>query len=321
LGRTGTQPGPRMTEKGGMGRPIRFIPPNSVVEITCRTIQGRWLLRPSPVLNDLLLGVLGRAMSLHPEVRVHAFVFLSNHVHLLLSVPDGAVLASFMNHFNSNVAREAGRLHAWCDRLWGRRYRSIVVVDEGAQVQRLRYILAHGAKERLVLRPADWPGAACVGALTQGASLAGTWIDRTRQSAAPRADPASFTTRYQIELAPLPCWNDLDAAKRHTLCQDLVADIETTLGVHAAPPPPVLGADAVLQKDPHSRPETLKKTPAPRVHAATSEARRTFLESQAVFMDIFSAAAERLIGVNIRSDFPSLAIPPQLPWGPPPSPA
>ena len=31
-----------------MPRPLRFVPANSVVEITTRTLQGRLLLRPSP---------------------------------------------------------------------------------------------------------------------------------------------------------------------------------------------------------------------------------------------------------------------------------
>jgi hypothetical protein len=51
----------------GMSRKLRFIPEGgSLVEVTNRTIQGRLLLRPSPQLNDILLGVLGRAQRLYP---------------------------------------------------------------------------------------------------------------------------------------------------------------------------------------------------------------------------------------------------------------
>jgi len=58
-----------------MSRPIRFIPEEgSLVEITCRTDQGRYLLRPDPVINDILLGVLGRAQRLYP-VEICAFSF------------------------------------------------------------------------------------------------------------------------------------------------------------------------------------------------------------------------------------------------------
>ena len=37
-----------------MPRPLRFIPEESLVEITTRTLQGRLLLKPSPELTDII---------------------------------------------------------------------------------------------------------------------------------------------------------------------------------------------------------------------------------------------------------------------------
>lgn len=49
-----------------MSRPLRFIPENGpLVHVTCRTIQSRFLLRPSPALNQIVVGVLGRAQRLY----------------------------------------------------------------------------------------------------------------------------------------------------------------------------------------------------------------------------------------------------------------
>ena len=63
----------------GMSRHLRFIPDGgALVEVTCRTIQGRLLLCPSPQLNDIVLGVLGRAQREYPA-EVVAFAFASNH--------------------------------------------------------------------------------------------------------------------------------------------------------------------------------------------------------------------------------------------------
>jgi hypothetical protein len=42
-----------------MPRPLRFVPAGSLVEITTRTIEGRLLLKPSPELTDIILGVIG----------------------------------------------------------------------------------------------------------------------------------------------------------------------------------------------------------------------------------------------------------------------
>ncbi len=159
-----------------MLRPLRFIPERSVVEITTRTLQGRLLLKPSPELTAIVLGVIGKAQSLY-GMTIHAFVFLSTHAHFLLSPASAGQLALFMQFVNANVAKEAGRLYLWRERLWSRRYRSIVVADERAAHARLRYILAHGAKEGLVGSAGAWPGPNCVAALTTGEILRGTEVD------------------------------------------------------------------------------------------------------------------------------------------------
>ena len=62
-----------------MGRKLRYLPEEgALVEVTCRTLQGRLLLRPSPELNDIAAGVLGRAQRLYP-VDLIALSLLSNH--------------------------------------------------------------------------------------------------------------------------------------------------------------------------------------------------------------------------------------------------
>jgi REP element-mobilizing transposase RayT len=303
-----------------MARPLRFIPPDSVVEVTCRTIQGRLLLRPSPALNDLVLGVLGRALFLYPKIRVHAFVFASNHVHLLLSVPDARELASFMNHFNSNVAREAGRLHAWREKLWGRRYRAIVVADELAQVDRLRYILAHGVKERLVARPRDWPGVSSLRALTEGALLSGNWVDRTREASHQRRSAratADCGTNYLVSLAPLPCWGHLSPDEHRAHCADLVSQIEGGLReTTSSGEPNVLGPAMVMNQHPHSRPRLTKRTPAPSVHALTANAREAFRAAQHAFLEAFRTAAASVKDGLATVEFPPFAFPPRSPFKP-----
>ncbi len=54
----------------------RFFEPGTLVEVTDVTIQNRYLLRPSDELNDIVVGVLGRAQSLY-ELPVVAAVALS----------------------------------------------------------------------------------------------------------------------------------------------------------------------------------------------------------------------------------------------------
>ena len=148
-------------------RPLRFVPPGAIVEVTARTVGSRFLLRPGPTTNDLVLGVLGRAQHLF-GVRVFALVVMSNHMHALLGVDDAAQLAAFMQHALANIAKEVGRHHRWVGPFWSRRYRSIVVADTDSQIRRLRYILCQGLKEGLVDRADRWPGASSLGASLRG---------------------------------------------------------------------------------------------------------------------------------------------------------
>ena len=71
------------------------MPPegSGLVEVTTRTVHGRFLLAPSEELNDLILGALGRAQELY-RVRLIAFAFASGHYHLMLQVDDTHQLAS-----------------------------------------------------------------------------------------------------------------------------------------------------------------------------------------------------------------------------------
>ncbi len=134
-----------------MARRLRFIPEGgALVEVTCRTVQRRFLLRPSPELNDVIVGILGRAQRIYESVAIAA-VFASNHYHLLLRVTDAKQLADFMRDINSGLALEVQRLTGWRHGIWARRYQAIVISDEPqAQAERLAYILSHGVKERLV---------------------------------------------------------------------------------------------------------------------------------------------------------------------------
>ena len=144
----------------GMTRPLRYVTPGQIVEVTTRTIQSRFLLRPSDELNAAILAVLGRARA-HHDVGLHGFAVLSNHAHFLLTVADGRELASFMRFVNRNISCAVGRLHDWRGPVWAWRYRSIPVVDEASQMSRMTYLLRQGCKEGLVSSPLAWPGLHC----------------------------------------------------------------------------------------------------------------------------------------------------------------
>ena len=302
-----------------MARRLRYVPPGGALfEVTCRTIHGRLLLRPSPGLNDVALGVLARAARL-ASLLVHAYAFLSNHYHLLVTVADAQQLAEFMNYLNSNLAREAGRLARWREKFWGRRYQAVLVSDEeAAQVGRLSYVLAHGVKEGLVASPFDWPGVHCARALSEGTTVSGRWHDRTLESKARRKglppDPQAFVEREELSLAPLPCWKSLAPEDYRARVHGLIAEIEAAAQVQQEETgKPPLGRDAVCRQDPHHEPNQIQRSPAPLVHAVTPTVRRGLCKAYFAFREAYRYAARRLRAGATDFEFPAGAFPPPLP--------
>jgi len=255
---------------------------------------------------------------------IHAFVFLSTHAHFLVSPTSAGQLARFMQFVNANVAKEAGRLHVWPERLWSRRYRAIVVADEQAAHARLRYVLAHGAKEGLVGSSASWPGPNCVDALTTGALLRGTWLDRSAEfKARQRGEsvlPSQFATTFDITLAPLPCLLHLTEDERQAHCRRVVAEIKARAEAEnrdkGRQP---MGVAAILAQDPHSKPATTDRSPAPFVHATHDSTVQEFRAAYTAFFDAFRAGGRRLLerATELREMFPLWAFPPPLPFNAP----
>ena len=303
-----------------MSRPLRFIPEEgALVEVTCRTIQSRYLLRPDPALNDIVLGVLGRTQRRHP-VEISAFFVASNHYHLLIRVPDAKRMADFMGYFQNNLARKVGRLRKWRDKVWSRRYEAIVVSDESAaQVDRLRYVLANGVKEGLVARVEDWPGISLVKSMLSGEPARGTWFNRTAEYRAELRgedfEPRRYATEETVELSQLPCWRHLSPEMYRELISGLIQEIDAEAAAErkrTGRQP--LGAVAILRQHPHTCPNKTKKSPAPRFHAATKAAREAFRTAYGAFLAAFREAAERLKAGDRLARFPNGCFPPGLPF-------
>lgn len=309
-----------------MPRPLRFVPaPGTLVEVTTRTVQGRLLLQPTPSINEAVLGVLGRAQRMYGMV-VHFAVVLSNHYHLLLAPTSARQLSDFMTFVNSNIAREVGRLVDWKEKFWSRRYQAIVVSDEvPAQLGRLEYFLAHGVKESLVESPLEWPGVHSARALLEGRQLVGTWFDRTahylackrQKSGDPPIRDNDYKTEEILELSPLPCLTHLNEAQCRDCLEHLIEKIVSAATVlRKRIGSMVFGASRLRKQHPHTRPNRIKKSPAPRFHACALAVQKSLRAGYSEFAAAFRKAAERLRGGDRATPFPSGCFPPALPFCP-----
>jgi REP-associated tyrosine transposase len=306
-----------------MSRRLRYFPPDSLVEITTRTLQSRFLLQPTQHFASIVVGILARAREKAP-IRIHALGGLSSHLHLLATVDDAEQLAEFMEYANGNIAREALRLVAesgWSGKLWERRYVALPVSDEEAcQVRRLHYVISHGAKENLVASPRQWPGLHCIDALIDGTPLQGIWYDRTAEYEADRrnktvVDPRAFVAEHSLELEPLPCWRHLPGEEYRRRIAEMVHDIEveTARRIFLTGKVP-RGPEVIRRQNPLDQAARPKKSPAPFCHAISKEARRQLREAYRLFVEAYRQASAQLRAGDRNARFPEGCFPPALPF-------
>ena len=280
-----------------MARPLRYYTPGLLIEVTMRTVHGRHLLQPSRQLNRVVLGVIGRAQKLY-GVRIYALVVMSNHMHMILSGDQRSSLVSFMTYINSNIAKEVGRFRRWPERFWGRRYRSIPILDNESLLGRLRYIFAHGHKEGLVTKGARWRGIHSVGAWCHGRRLIGTWLDRTRmfrdRRAGRRLSQAEYETEYEVVLTPPPGLEGLSTPELRAMMTCLVA-----AAYKEYPPKQAAGRrrrcrHPIGRVDPHYRPKKVARRPAPMCHTTEPGCRALYRQSYERFVGSVRSHSKRL---------------------------
>jgi len=289
-----------------------------VVEITQRTIQGRFLLKPSRKLNRIVAGCIARAQT-NMAVQIHAIAVLSNHLHLLATFDTVEQMAQFMCQLKANLSKEVGRLHDWPGPMWAGRYKSIPLSDEPEiQHQRLKYILSQGAKEGLVLSPKDWPGVHCARALVEGRSIPGVWIDRTKLYSARQkgedVTEADYTSQAPLHLMPLPCMAALSRADHRRRVAEIVEEIEEeALAMHDREGTVPLGVEKVCRSRAHERPYRLARSNRPYFHA-TKRVFAQLMDGLREFLAQYRVAAERLASGDHRVVFPENCYPPGLPF-------
>lgn len=260
-------------------RPLRCSNPGNLFEITTRINGGQKLLRPNKDVNAIIIGVIGRAQK-HYDVQIHAFVFMSTHYHMLLTVRDADIKSAFVGFINCNITKKLNALNTRTGAAWQRRFTSIPVAkDRTTQVRRLQYLLSHGVKERLVERAKDWPGASSLPWLVEGRPIRGIWTSFTKRYYARKRTNyvernEAFETVYTLKMSPLPCWGGLPDSAWRTLVIKLIRDLEDEAAAERAKAGvSVLGAEAVLAADPRESVAMLQPKRAPSVHAVDPSTR------------------------------------------------
>ena len=87
--------------------------------------------------------------------RLHAYCWMTNHVHMSVQVGDKP-LAAFMRYVASRHARKVNRKYNQTGHLFERRYRAILVQQDEYLKELLRYIHMNPVRARMVADPADY---------------------------------------------------------------------------------------------------------------------------------------------------------------------
>ena len=139
-------------------RAPRWLPPEAVHFVTNRCEREQFLLLPDPELRNIIGGWFARALETYGKgIEIYAFVFLSNHCHILLKDNYGN-LALFMWYFQTNAAKAINKYWGRKGRVFARRYDAALVKTDADLLDRLQYTLTNPVKANIVEQCGQWSG-------------------------------------------------------------------------------------------------------------------------------------------------------------------
>ncbi|WP_238398601.1 transposase [Edaphobacter sp. 12200R-103] len=104
----------------------------------------------NPTVRDQFVQSLEKIRTRY-DFLVHGYVVMPEHVHLLVSEPNEATLATAIQALKLSVSVQQGRT-----RFWQKRYYDFNVFTEDKRIEKLRYIHRNPVTRGLVAKPEDW---------------------------------------------------------------------------------------------------------------------------------------------------------------------
>ncbi|WP_374384680.1 transposase [Dongia sp.] len=105
---------------------------------------------------QLYLGWLGEAAAAN-GVRIHAYVLMTNHVHLLLSPSDADGLPRAMQSLGRRYVGHVNRTYRRSGTLWEGRYRAAPIEADAYLLACQRYIELNPVRARMTRQPSAYP--------------------------------------------------------------------------------------------------------------------------------------------------------------------
>ena len=102
------------------------------------------------------LGILGEQARKH-GCAVHAYVLMTNHVHLLVTPKRVDSASLMMKHLGQRYVQYVNRTYRRTGTLWEGRFRSCLAQHEGYVLACYRYIELNPVRANMIEHPADYP--------------------------------------------------------------------------------------------------------------------------------------------------------------------
>jgi len=301
---------------GASGSPMVHAFPydeNTAYLLTRNTSERRYFLRPSKELREAILYCIADAQSQHP-VQIHAFCAMSNHIHVVLTDPDGTA-PFFVQAMNQNIARyvncSLGRFGA----MWegGARPNYCVLPESGDVLDKVVYTLTNPVKAGLVSQHNLWPGAiSCVAQIAKGRIT----TKRPKKFFAKTDDPTLLTR--ELILTPVPGAVMMRPEDYGRYLAQRVAEVEDAIAAdHEAKGLQWLGRKECLKINPFDAPQTKWKPfkRNPKVSSKHDEARNAWILRLRRFIVPYDGAKKAFHEGNRDAPFPPGTFAMRFFWG------
>jgi REP element-mobilizing transposase RayT len=255
--------------------------------ITNRCEHEMFLLLPTRRITEIIQGWFARALCLFGHgIEVYAFIFLANHLHLLLRDTKGT-LAAFMWYFQGNVAKAINQELGRRGRFFAREYDDVIVPGDAELLDRYAYTLCNAVKAGLVDKSGEWPGWSSLdGALGDG-KYRFEMLNQTKLHNATRrgqkVDESKFIEGWEFELAVPPMLAQKSKPERVAFIEELLTSAEREYRANRENKP-ALGVEKILEQRPLDRPLNPSFRPRIRVYCHDRAERETWLDGYRRFV-------------------------------------
>jgi REP element-mobilizing transposase RayT len=299
-----------------MGRRIRRQKKDRIYSVVNRTLHSKYFFAPTDEVNAIILGLLAK-MADRYGIEIFAFVFMSNHFHMLVR-SQSLQLHLFMRDFQGQLARKLNRHWGRTGTFFQGRYSSTPILDDEAMVDKLRYTVCNPCESDLVHHPKQWPGLSSWSIHRTGEPLVGRVVNRKlywslkrkkeNKNLSERELIKRATEEYPLQMAKLPLYKELDdEAYSDTICEHIE---DCALALAEARKVPCMGRKDLRELHYDDAPNRSKTTTRPLCHTNCGETRKAFLEEMMEVTERYQDAVGKLRENKTQISFPQGTIPP-----------